>query len=145
MKIEMEPIGFVHTEAKKLPRSWTVSEVEGRLLVEKKYLQGLKDIKAGQDIVVIFHFHRSPKFATRLLTQTPPRRKEKLGVFSICSPIRPNPIGMSVLQVLKVKGNIIHVRGLDMLNGTPILDIKPHIKGQKDCPSFERKKRASPL
>jgi tRNA-Thr(GGU) m(6)t(6)A37 methyltransferase TsaA len=128
MKIEMEPIGFVHTEAEKLPRSWTVSEVEGRLVVEKEYLQGLKDFQAGQHIVVIFHFHRSPKFAARYLTQTPPHRKERLGVFSSCSPIRPNPIGMSVLQVLKIKGNIIHVRGLDMLNGTPILDIKPHIK-----------------
>jgi len=128
MIIEMEPIGFVHTKAKKLPRSWTVSEVEGRLLVEKKYLQGLKDVKAGQQIVVIFHFHRSPRFAARFLTQTPPHGKERLGVFSCCSPIRPNPIGMSVLQVLKVKGNIIHVRGLDMLDGTPILDIKPHIE-----------------
>ncbi len=145
MKIEMEPIGFVHTEARKVPRNWTVSEVEGTLVVSKKYLPGLKDIKAGQHIVVIFHFHRSPKFTARSLTQTPPHRKKKLGVFSICSPLRPNPIGMSILQVLKVKGNIIHVRGLDMLNGTPILDIKPHIKGQKDCPSSERKKRASSL
>ena len=124
----MEPIGFVHTEAKKLPRSWTVSEVEGRLVVEKKHLQGLRDVKAGQHIVVIFHFHRSPKFSARLLTQTPPHRKERLGVFSCCSPIRPNPIGMSILQVLEVKGNIIRVRGLDMLDGTPILDIKPHIE-----------------
>jgi len=141
MSIEMEPIGFVHTGAEKVPRHWTVSGVEGTLVIDEKYLQGLKDIKTGQRIVVIFQFHRSPKFSSQFLSQTPPHRREKLGVFSICSPIRPNPIGMSVLEVLGVEGNAIYVKGLDMQDGTPILDIKPYVQDKYSCPSFEGKRR----
>ena len=141
MSITMEPIGFVQTDVEKVPRHWTVSDVEGSLLIDKKYLQGLKDIKKGQRIVVIFHFHRSPKFTLQLLSQTPPHRTERLGVFSICSPIRPNPIGMSVLEVLGIEGNVIHVKGLDMQEGTPVLDIKPYIEDKHSCPSFEGPRR----
>jgi tRNA (Thr-GGU) A37 N-methylase len=83
---------------------------------------------------VIFHFHRSQKFNPRFLRQTPPHREEELGIFSICSPIRPNPIGMSVLEVLGIEENLIHVKGLDMEDGTPILDIKPHVEDRLSCP-----------
>lgn len=88
-------------------------------------MKGLKDIQKGQDIIVIFHFHQSPEFTVNHLIQKPPHRNEQLGVFSTCSPIRPNPIGMSVLRVIDIKGNVIQVKGLDMVDSTPILDIKP--------------------
>jgi tRNA-Thr(GGU) m(6)t(6)A37 methyltransferase TsaA len=133
----LEPIGFVRTATKDIPRHWIISDVEGTLVINKEYLKGLKDIRTGQLIVVIFHFDRSPKFNQSYMIQTPPHRKKKLGVFSICSPIRPNPIGMSVLEVLRIEDNIIHVKGLDMLDGTPILDIKPHIEDETSCPSCE--------
>jgi len=141
MGIEMTPIGFVKTDAEKVPRHWTLSDVEGALVIEEKYLEGLKDIRSGQRIVVIFHFHRSTKFSSQFLSQTPPHRGKRLGVFSICSPIRPNPIGMSVLEVLGREENVIYVRGLDMQDGTPILDIKPHVEGRSSCPSFEGERR----
>ena len=128
MKIEMKPIGFVQTDAEKVPRHWTVSDLKGSLVIDEKYIDGLKDIKPGQNIVVIFYFHKCSEFTPQLLIQRPPNRKEKVGVFSICSPIRPNPIGMSVLEVLDIKSNIIYVKGLDMLKGTPVLDIKPHME-----------------
>jgi tRNA-Thr(GGU) m(6)t(6)A37 methyltransferase TsaA len=127
MTITMEPIGFVHTEASIVPRHWTVSDTKGTLVINEKYQKGLKDIKAGQRIVVIFHFHKSPAFTPELLIQKPPHSIEKRGVFSISSPKRPNPVGMSVLDVIGVDGNIIYVRGLDMFEGTPILDLKPHV------------------
>ena len=141
MSVTMEPIGFVQTKAQSVPRHWSVSDVEGVLIIDEKYLQGLKDVKAGQRIVVIFHFHRSQKFTSSFLTQTPPHRGRNLGVFSICSPIRPNPIGMSVLEVVGVQGNRISVKGLDMEDGTPILDIKPYIEDKYSCPSFEGQRR----
>ena len=141
LSIAMDPIGFVHTNAKKVPRHWTVSDVEGTLVIDEQYLKGLKDIKPRQRIVVIFYFHRSHGFDASYLTQTPPHRKKPLGVFSICSPIRPNPIGMSVLKVLGITNNIITVKGLDMLDGTPILDIKPCIIEKRDCPSFSGERR----
>ena len=128
MSIELEPIGFVRTAAEKIPRHWRVSDVEGTLIINEEYLEGLKDIEPGQRIVVIFNFHRSPEFAARFLQQTPPQSEKEMGVFSTCSPIRPNPIGMSILEVLGVKGATIRVKRLDMLEGTPILDIKPHIE-----------------
>ena len=128
MSIELKPIGFVHTNAEEVPRHWSVSDVEGTLVIDEEYLEGLKDIEPGQRIVVIFNFHRSPEFSSRFLRQTPPHSEKEVGVFSICSPIRPNPIGMSILEVLEVKGTTIRVKRLDMLEGTPILDIKPHIE-----------------
>ena len=128
MSIQLEPIGFAYIKYKgKIPRHWSVSDIEGTLIIDEQYLEGLKNIKEGQRIVVIFHFNRSTEFTPEFLTQTPPHRNESRGVFSLCSPIRPNPIGMSVLEVLEVERNRIHVKRVDMLDGTPILDIKPYI------------------
>jgi tRNA (adenine37-N6)-methyltransferase len=135
MAVTMKPIGVVRTDADQVPRHWTVSDVKGTLVIDKKYQKGLKDIQDGQQIVVIFHFHKSPGFTPDLLVQQPPHRNEKRGVFSICSPRRPNPVGMSVLDVLCVEDNVIYVQGLDMIDGTPILDLKPVVKDKYSCPS----------
>lgn len=124
----MIPIGFLRTDEKSIPRHWTVSEVEGTLIIDEKYLEGCKDIKAGQRIVVLFFFHQSSGFTPGDLSQTPPNQSDKRGVFSICSPIRPNPIGLSVLDVLGVENNAIYVKRVDMVDGTPILDIKPYVQ-----------------
>jgi tRNA-Thr(GGU) m(6)t(6)A37 methyltransferase TsaA len=137
MSIRMEPIGFVRTDTKRPTRHWSVSDVEGTVTVDEKYVEGVKDIKPGQRIVVIFHFHRSPAFSEQHLRLTPPHRNKELGVFSTCSPLRPNPVGMSILEVLGVEGPVIRVKGLDMLDGTPVLDIKPHVESRETCPSFE--------
>ena len=141
--ILMKPIGTVHTEVEKVPRHWTVSDVEGTLTIHEKYLDGLKDIRAGQRLLVIFHFHKSPEFKPEFLIQNPPHHKGPLGVFSIYSPIRPNPIGLSIVQVLDIRGNVIHVKGIDMLDGTPILDIKPFVEDREDCPGYEGPRRAT--
>jgi len=140
LKIKIKPIGFVYTASEKIPRHWTVSDVEGILNVGREYAAGLRDIKTGQRIVVIFLFHKSPDFTSDFLFQAPPNREKKLGVFSNCSPIRPNPIGMSVLEVLKVTDSKIYVKGIDMLDGTPVLDIKPYIESKFDRPGYQEKK-----
>jgi len=136
MQIIMEPIGFVHTKEGDVPRHWSLSDLEGTLEIDKKYMEGLKDIKKGEKIILLFNFDRSAEFSTSFLTQRPPNGKEKRGVFSICSPKRPNPLGLSVLDVLDICENIIKVKGVDMLDRTPILDIKPFIKDKHGCPSF---------
>jgi tRNA (adenine37-N6)-methyltransferase len=128
MGIELRAIGFVRTDAEELPRHWSISDVEGTLVIDEEYSQGLRDIEGGQRIVVIFHFHRSPGFSPELLQQTSGHTGREMGVFSTCSPIRPNPIGMSVVEVLGIRGANIDVRRLDMLDGTPILDIKPYVE-----------------
>ncbi|MGD8449253.1 MAG: tRNA (N6-threonylcarbamoyladenosine(37)-N6)-methyltransferase TrmO [Desulfobacterales bacterium] len=141
MVINFTSIGTVHTDERKLPRHWTVSDVEGTLEILSEYTEGLSDIRVGQRIVVLFHFHKSPPFIPQLLKQTPPHRDRALGVFSICSPRRPNAIGLSVLEVISKDVNRIRVRGLDMIDGTPILDIKPHIEDQDSCPSYPGPRR----
>ena len=128
MKGEFAPIGFVKTDVETVPRHWTISDAEGSLVINGQYKEGLKDINAGQRIVVLFYFHQSPRFTSDLLIQKPKHCNEHMGVFSICSPVRPNPIGLSVVKVLGIDGNIIHIKGLDMTDGTPVLDIKPFTK-----------------
>ncbi|MBW2642665.1 MAG: tRNA (N6-threonylcarbamoyladenosine(37)-N6)-methyltransferase TrmO, partial [Deltaproteobacteria bacterium] len=76
MVINFTPIGTVHTAARKLPRHWSVSDVEGTLDILPEYAEGLSDISAGQRIVVLFHFHKSPPFIPELLKQTPPHRNK---------------------------------------------------------------------
>ena len=128
MSIELRTIGFVRTDAEELPRHWSVSDAEGTLAIDEEYSEGLRDIVPGQRIVVIFHFHCSPEFSRGFLRQTSGHHGREMGVFSTCSPIRPNPVGMSVLEVLGIRDAHIDVRRLDMMDGTPILDIKPHIE-----------------
>jgi tRNA (adenine37-N6)-methyltransferase len=128
MSLELIPIGFVRTDARELPRHWSVSDVEGTLFIDQEYSQGLRGIDVGQRIVVTFHFHRSPGFSPELLRQTSGQTGRETGVFDTCSPVRPNPIGMSVLEVLGVRGASIDVKRLDRLDGTPLLDIKPHVE-----------------
>ncbi len=137
MKVVMKPIGVFHTDETKIPRHWSVSDVVGTIEIDKIYENGLKGIAAGQKIIVLFHFHKSSPFDPTSLVQTPPHRQKPMGVFSICSPFRPNPIGLSVLTVLDIEQNIITVKNADMIDGTPILDIKPYIEGKTDCPSYK--------
>lgn len=131
MSIELKTIGFVRTKSAEIPRHWNVSDVEGTLVIKEEYLEGLADIVPGRRIVVIFNFHKSPEFSAEFLKQTPPHTGKKTGIFSICSPIRPNPLGMSVLEVLGVRDATVHVKRVDMLDGTPILDIKPFIEDSR--------------
>ncbi|MCD6490364.1 MAG: tRNA (N6-threonylcarbamoyladenosine(37)-N6)-methyltransferase TrmO [Thermodesulfobacterium sp.] len=121
-----KPIGYVKTSATSIPRHWSYSDVEGEIIIDPEYKEGLKDIKSGDKIVVLFCFHKSPPFIKDKLIQKPPHKDSPKGVFSLCSPIRPNPIGLSVLEVLDVKDNIIKVKRIDMFDGTPIFDIKPY-------------------
>lgn len=131
MKVEMEAIGTFYTEETDIPRHWSISQARGRIEIDLQYVEGLRDIEKGQQIIVLFYFHKSPAFTPDLLIQKPPHRERSFGVFSICSPRRPNPIGLSVLRVSDIKDNVIYVENIDMIDQTPILDIKPHITGDQ--------------
>jgi len=127
MTICFHPIGWVRTDdpEEATPHFYSASDMEGALEILPEYEPGLTDIKAGQRIVVLFYFDRSPTFELSALRQVPRKRNKLRGVFSICSPKRPNAIGMSIVKVLSVSGSTIRVKGIDMFDGTPILDIKP--------------------
>ena len=91
MTIEMEPIGFVSTSAETIPRSWSVSDVKGKLVIDESYVGGLGDIKPGQRIYVIFHFHKSPDFTSQFMRIRPPNREEKVGVSVLIHQSDPTP------------------------------------------------------
>ncbi|MFO7831626.1 MAG: tRNA (N6-threonylcarbamoyladenosine(37)-N6)-methyltransferase TrmO [Desulfuromonadaceae bacterium] len=130
--LSVYPIGRMKTEVQKPPRHWSVSEEKGTLVIDPDYAAGLKGIETGNEIVVLFCFDRSDPFTSDLLLQQPPHLGgEERGVFATCSPKRPNPVGMSILRVVAVDNNRIEVTGIDMHDGTPILDIKPNIKASE--------------
>ena len=99
-------------------------DVEGVLEVQAEFEPGLKDIEGFSHLFVIWAFDRSEGFN---LVATPPSDDRPHGVFATRSPRRPNPIGLTVVELLSREGPVLRVRGIDMLDGTPILDIKPYL------------------
>lgn len=75
MTVKFKPIGFVKTEEKNIPRHWSISDAEGEIIIDEQYTEGLRDIKKGQQIIVIFNFHKSPKFNSGYLIQKPPHSR----------------------------------------------------------------------
>ena len=104
-------------------------EAEGEILVDEKYVDGLKDLGGFSHIYVVYYFHK----ATRTELQVIPYLDTvQRGVFATRSPLRPAHIGLSIVELLAVEGNRLRVRGIDMLDGTPLIDIKPYVP-QFDC------------
>jgi len=131
MEFKLKPIGIVHSpfkkiediDSKKFADSGGFDSIQGELELFKEFEDGLKDIDGFSHLVVLFAFHESEGY--RLHTK--PLLDDTLkGVFSTRSPNRPNPIGMTVVKVIERKGNALKVSGIDMIEGTPILDIKPY-------------------
>lgn len=130
-EIRFRPIGLVHSPFKtredidplRNVRPSGFTKVEGKLEIFEPYAAGLKDIDGFSHLIVIFAFHQSQE--GELLVK-PPLETRLRGVFSTRSPHRPNPIGVTIVRLLGRRKNILKVSGLDMLDGTPILDIKPY-------------------
>jgi tRNA-Thr(GGU) m(6)t(6)A37 methyltransferase TsaA len=122
--IEINPIGVVKNSIHERPETWkgTQSEVH----IHKEYQEGLDGLQEFSHIVVVFYLHLSSAHTLRVH----PRGKAELpvvGVFSTRAPVRPTPIGVSVVELLSISGNVLTVKGLDTFDGTPVLDIKPHL------------------
>jgi len=125
---EMRPIGFVrspYSETAQIPKGWGAKhDAEGVLEIIPEFEQGLTDIEGFSHLFVIWMFHLSEGSS---LLGTPPTDDRPHGVFATRSPRRPNPIGLTVVELIKREGSRLYVRGVDMLDGTPILDIKPYL------------------
>ena len=124
----LPPIGFVsspYKTAQEIPKGLgTKHEAAGVLKILPEFEAGLTDIEGFSHLFVIWEFDRAKGFE---LLGTPPSDNRPHGVFATRSPRRPNPIGLTVVELLGREGPLLHVRGLDMLDGTPILDIKPYL------------------
>ena len=124
----MRPIGYVRSpyqEPREVPRGLGAKhDVEGVLEILPEFAPGLTDIEGFSHLFVLWMFDRSEGFE---LMGTPPTDNRPHGVFATRSPYRPNPIGLTVVELLRREGPRLHVRGIDMLEGTPILDLKPYL------------------
>jgi tRNA-Thr(GGU) m(6)t(6)A37 methyltransferase TsaA len=121
--IKIKPIGIVHNnvDLDNKPDNWF--DVVSEIRVYSKYKKGLYRLSKFKRIIVIFHFHKTNYTHYRLHPRGNPENPIR-GVFATRSPHRPNKLGMTEVELVSVRGNIIKVRGLDALDGTPVIDIK---------------------
>ena len=127
-KIIYKPIGVVHSpfkEPKGTPiQPSIIKGIKGEVEIFPEYIEGLQDINGFSHIILIYHFHLSKKSSLK----TKPFMDDKIhGIFAIRGPSRPNPIGISTVRLIKVDSNILHVENLDIIDETPLLDIKPYV------------------
>ena len=138
MRIQYSPIGIVNTPFKDLnsiPIQPSVAKgVEGTIDIFPEFSQGLKDLENFSHIILLCHFHMTKKYN---LIVTPSGRKKKRGLFATRSPNRPNPIGLSIVRLNQIKENMLMITDLDILNGTPLLDIKPYFGEYQNLASLK--------
>lgn len=126
-RLGLNPIGLIHSpykDRKEAPRQGCNSEEISEIEVFKEFEEGLQDIDGFSHIIVIYWFHKSRGY--HLLVKTP-WDDTPHGLFTTRSPCRPCPLGLTVVELLAREKNILKVKGLDAIEGTPLLDIKPYI------------------
>lgn len=128
MIITYRPIGVIHSpfeDIDNVPIQPTAAEgIRGSVEVFDEFLAGLRDLDGFSHIFLLYHLHRVSR--TRMVV-TPFLDREPRGVFSTRAPTRPNPVGLSVVRLLGIEGATLQVENLDVVDGTPLLDIKPYI------------------
>lgn len=128
MKITYRPIGIIHSPFKE-PKGTPIQPKaakgrEGIIELFPEYQKGLKDIEGFSHIILIYHFHLSTKYSL----EVKPYMDDKLhGLFATRAPARPNPIGLSVVRLTEVERNNLYIKDVDIVDGTPLLDIKPFV------------------
>ncbi len=127
--IIFNPIGVIHSSIKdpvEAPREEsTAGDVTATVEIFPEYTEGLTDLDGFSHIILLTYFHLSKEFS--LLVKPPLDKEVTHGVFATRSPRRPNPIGMSTVRLIKIEGNLLHITNTEMVDGTPVLDIKPYV------------------
>lgn len=130
----MTPIGFIRSPFSSLEgmpiQPTGAAGVQGRVELLPEYHVGLKDIEGFSHLILLYLFHRSEGFKLEVV---PFLDNQPRGLFATRAPKRPNPIGLSIVRLDSVKGGVLHVQDIDILDGTPLLDIKPYV------PVFDRR------
>lgn len=128
MEIGYRPIGIIHspfTEIEGMPIQPTgASGIRGSVEVFPEFTAGLKDLDGFSHVILLYHFHQVREVK---LVVTPFMDPQPRGVFATRAPKRPNPIGLSIVKLLSIEQNVLHVENVDILDGTPLLDIKPYV------------------
>ena len=126
--IKYDPIGIIHSpfdEIEGMPiQPCAATGVRGTVEIKCEYAGGLKDIDGFSHIILIYHLHLSKGFSLEVV---PFLDDHPRGVFATRAPKRPNPIGLSTVKLITVEDNILHIENVDILDNTPLLDIKPYV------------------
>ena len=126
--MEFNPIGTIHTPFKELEgipiQTVGGQDIEETVELKPELIDGLKDLDGFSHIILLYHFHHADSYSLQV---SPYLDKTKRGVFATRIPGRPNPIGISIVRLKKIEGNILHIKDIDIIDGTPLLDIKPYI------------------
>ncbi len=129
-EITYKPIGKIrtpHRDPKGTPIQPPAAEgIEGRIEILDEYVEGLKDLDGFSHVILLYHFHLMEKMT---LTATPFIEDREHGIFAIRAPSRPNPIGLSIVRLVEIEGNILHIKDVDIVDGSPLLGIKPYMPG----------------
>ena len=137
MEIKFHPIGTIHspfTTLEKMPiQPSGARDVTGKIVLDQKLEAGLADLDGFSHIILLYYFHRSSGYR---LSVTPFLDTVERGLFSTRAPRRPNPIGLSIVKLLGIEDNVLNIQGVDVLDGTPLLDIKPWV------PAFDVRENA---
>jgi tRNA-Thr(GGU) m(6)t(6)A37 methyltransferase TsaA len=127
--IELHPIGTIYspfTTLESMPiQPKGAEKTIGTIELDPRFREGLKDLEGFSHIYLIYHFHKATKEALNVI---PFMDTTSRGVYATRSPLRPNHIGLSLVKLLKIEANILTIEGIDILNQTPLLDIKPYIE-----------------
>jgi len=128
-KFVFQQIGFIHSPYKEISKTPIqpvfCNDIEGKVVLDIEYVGGLRGLEGFSHIYLLYYFHESKKICLRL---KPYLLDQEQGIFATRAPHRPNKLGMSLVRLVKIKGNVLHVKDIDILDGTPLLDIKPYIQ-----------------
>jgi tRNA-Thr(GGU) m(6)t(6)A37 methyltransferase TsaA len=134
-EIKYKPIGIIHSpfdEPKGTPIQSTGAEgIKGTIELFPEYADGLKDLEGFSHFILLYHFHLAKEAP---LIVKPYMDNNAHGVFAMRGPSRPNPIGISIVRLIRIEKNILHIQDVDIVDGTPLLDIKPYV------PEFDARK-----
>jgi tRNA-Thr(GGU) m(6)t(6)A37 methyltransferase TsaA len=128
MNISYRPIGTIHSPFRNVEgvpiQPTGALGIRGFIEILPEFVKGLEDLDGFSHVILLYHFHQVRKSK---LTVTPFLDSQPRGVFATRAPTRPNPIGLSVVRLLSIDRNILHIENVDIIDGTPLLDIKPYV------------------
>ncbi len=127
-EIKFSPIGVIHSPFKDLAnipvQPSYAHGIKGSIELMPEYIEGISDLDIFSHIILLYHFHRSRGFSLKVV---PFMGEHPRGVFATRAPKRPNPIGISIVKLTGIENNILHIENVDILDNTPLLDIKPYV------------------
>jgi tRNA-Thr(GGU) m(6)t(6)A37 methyltransferase TsaA len=128
-QVIFKPIGIIHSPFRQIEgmpiQPSAAKGIKGHIVVNEDYIEGLCDLDGFSHIYLLYHLHLSNSYNLKVI---PFLDDQQRGVFSTRAPKRPNPIGLSVVKLIKIDLNILVIENIDIIDGTPLLDIKPYVR-----------------